>query len=443
MQVLNQLDDAGKTLDQLIDRFFLNHPKALKRDKALFFAITYGVLRRRNHLDWVITRLSKTPFSKIAPDVKNILRISLFQILYMDRIPASAAVNTAVNLAKSIDAPWIARYVNGMLRNAIRKHADIPLPDAGKDPVQHLAVSLSFPKWLVRRWVDRFGPEETKELCNALNEEPAITLRANTRKISRADLAVSLKGNCEKTVAARHAPAGVSIYGPKTPIDEMDAFIKGHFAVQDEAAQLATLMLAPQPGETVLDACCGRGGKTGYLAQMMDNCGHIYAVDQGKHKLTALEKEMRRLGITMVIPRVLDLQNRISSKRLPMFDRILLDAPCSGLGVIRRNPDTKWRAMPEKINTLADLQLQLLTQCAAFLKPGGTLVFVVCSMEPEENETVIGHFLDRHDQFFIQEKGKNRVAAIDPLLDEKGYLRTFPHRHQMDGFFAACLKKTG
>jgi 16S rRNA (cytosine967-C5)-methyltransferase len=237
------------------------------------------------------------------------------------------------------------------------------------------------------------------------------------------------------------SPDGLFFVRPKQAIQEFSAFKKGFFQVQDEAAQLISWLLAPEPGETVLDACAGLGGKTGHIAQKMKNTGQIIAVDQDQKKLTQLDNAMQRLGVSNVTTCMHDFKPLLPQFPPYGFDRILIDAPCSGLGVIRRNPDTKWNVTPDDLNQYGKKQLWLLENISALLKIGGTLVYVVCSFEPEENETVISNFLKTHTDFIIQTEFKNLPFDMNQFSDTDGFFRTFPHRHDMDGFFAACLKR--
>ena len=440
LYILNQLDATDNTLDPVMDKIFSKYPEAQRRDKALLFAITYGVLRWRKRLDWVIKAYSKTKINKIDPKIRNILRIGLFQVMYLDRIPVSAAVNTAVEMAKAGNAPWVVAYVNGVLRNAAKGYTSVPLPDQ-TDTCKFLATSHSFPEWLVKRWLNRFGFDETENLCTALNSEPDITLRTNVLKTNKKDLLKALSKTCGQVEETRYSPDGILINSPQIPISEMEPYMEGGFAVQDEAAQAVGYLLNPKPGETVLDACCGLGGKTGHLAQLMKNKGRLVAVDKNDKKLSALKDEMHRMGITIAAPMNHDFLQKNKKTNFPHFDKILLDAPCSGLGVIRRNPDTKWRMKPERIKPLGKRQQTLLNQCADILKPGGVMVYVVCSMEPEENERVIHSFLGGNKEFSVEKPNLLWPDWISGLVDKDGFLRTLPHKHQMDGFFAVRLKK--
>jgi 16S rRNA (cytosine967-C5)-methyltransferase len=439
--ILDTLDQNKNTLDQILDSLLARNPDMAKRDKAFLYSLVYGVLRWRGRLDWFVSAFSKIRIQKIDPSVLNILRLGLFQIMHLDRVPVSAAVNTAVEMAKETAAPWVVKYVNGVLRNASRGYREVSLPKISEDTAKALSVLESFPLWLVKRWLDRFGLEETKALLIALNEISPMTIRTNTLKTDRETLVNSLEEHFGTNRITGRVPEGISLSAPKMPVAELEAFKKGWFVVQDEGAQIISHYLNPRPGETILDACAGLGGKTSHIAQLMENRGRIIAADKNPRKLSELKVEMTRLGLTIVWPELLDLMADTLDTTALKFDKILLDAPCSGLGVIRRNPDTKWRMKPDKFKNLNKTQIEMLKHLANKVKPGGVMVYTVCSMEPEENEEVVQLFLKNHENFFIEKPNPLWPAWIKKLTNREGYLRTFPHQHSMDGFFAVRLKR--
>ncbi|OEU68139.1 MAG: 16S rRNA (cytosine(967)-C(5))-methyltransferase [Desulfobacterales bacterium PC51MH44] len=441
LHILNTLDKGRQTLDSILEEVLSKETLHSRKDRALLQALVYGVLRWRARLDWIIEYFSKTRLSRVDPKVLNILRLGLFQIIYLSRVPVSAAVNTSVEMAKSEAAPWVVGYVNGLLRNAVREHQRVSFPDIDKDAVLALATTKSFPKWLIKRWLDQFGLQETGLLCDAINIIPPITVRTNMLKTSRDKLAKSLAEYAVKIEPTNYSPDGIYFSNPKTSIPEIKAFKDGLFQVQDEAAQLVTLLLNPQPGEAVLDACAGLGGKTGHIGQMMKNQGQLLAVDKDNKKLLRLDSEMHRLGISIVTTCTHDLTNPLNQKRFGKFDRILLDAPCSGLGVLRRNPDTKWIAAKQNLEYYQKIQALFLDNLVHLVKPSGLLVYAVCSTEPEENESVVKGFLNKHAEFAIEKNLMGLPFKSNSLVNENGYLKTFPHLNSMDGFFAVCLKR--
>jgi 16S rRNA (cytosine967-C5)-methyltransferase len=442
LDLLNTLDKGHCTLDAILEEYFATADPVSRQDRALVMALVYGVLRWRGRLDHLISSFSSTRFHKINPIVLNILRLGLFQIIYLDRIPDFAAVNTAVGLAKDSATPWVAGYVNALLRRAVREYQNVTFPDIRQNAVAAMAVRKSFPEWIIRKWLNRYGMENTAMLCDNLNTIPPITVRANTLKASRRKLVEALTCQADRIKPADYAPDGINFMNPAVSIPELDAFKAGWFQVQDEAAQLVSLLLNPQPGDTVLDACAGLGGKTGHLAQLMKNEGLVVALDISKSKLSRLTTDMQRLGASIVSPFKHDLEQKLLPRdRLPAFDRILLDAPCSGLGVVRRNPDIKWRFSKRNLTKYKTRQLRLLENLGPLLKPSGILVYAVCSPEPEENEAVVNEFLKNHDEFVISKEFGQLPDTLGAAANMPGVFKSFPHLRQMDGFFAVRLQK--
>lgn len=440
LNVLHELGKARKTLDRIL-KDVDDSKDFLKRDRALLNALVYGVLRWRGRLDHIISFFSTQRLDNIDPDVLNILRLGLFQIIYLNRIPNSAAVNTSVELTKSVAASWTAGFVNALLRNASKNYDAVPFPDWAKDPVSALATEKSFPVWLIKRWADRFGLKTVEALCDAINSIPPISIRTNSLKTTRQKLIQSLEDQVEKMEPTRYVPDGIHMFNPQKSIPQFDAFKKGWFQVQDEAAQLVTLLLDPQPGEIVLDACAGLGGKTGHIAQQMKNLGKIVAMDKDWTKLSRLETDMARLGVSIVSTRLHNLDNAPNLKEFGDFDRILLDAPCSGLGVLRRNPDIKWHALKKDLKQYTQRQVRFLSHLALLVKVSGILVYAVCSIEPEENEDVIEAFLGKNTGFILDQAVGKLPKAVCSQAHFEGVFKTYPHLKHMDGFFMARLRR--
>ena len=442
LDTLNTLDQGRDTLDNIMEAAFADDAGVSKRDRAFIQALVFGVLRWRGRLDFIIRHFSSTRFDKIDPTVLNILRMALFQIIYLDRVPQSAAVNTAVQLAKTSVAPWVVGFVNAVLRKAARNYQALALPAVEKNAITATATAKSFPEWIIRRWAKRYGLDATTALCDALNTIPAITVRTNRLKTSPLDLVKSLAGEAEQIKPTLCSPDGINFVSPVTSIPGLSAFKPGWFQVQDEAAQLVALLLNPQPGETVLDACAGLGGKTGHIAQLMKNEGSIVALDINAAKLVRLESEMQRLGISIVKTFRQDLEINNLQPKLNQFDRILLDAPCSGLGVMRRNPDIKWRTLKKNLAIYNGRQLALLHNSSLLVKPSGILVYAVCSPEPEENEDVVNEFLKKHAEFVIDKEVEGLPAKMLSIQAANGWFKTFPHFSYMDGFSFIRLIRT-
>lgn len=440
VRLLCELDKERRTLDAVIEQLEAEGGLKDTRERDLMNALVFGVLRWRARLDHIIGRFSKTPLAKIDPPVLNILRTAVFQLAFMDRIPPSAAVNTAVEIAKSLPTPWVAAFVNAVLRKAAAEYRSLPLPDPTRDPARALAVGGSLPGWLATRWVARHGFDTAAALCAEVNTLPPLTLRANTLKANRDDLARALAPDALTVAPTGFAPDGLAVEGLQTRIGELEAFRNGWFQVQDEAAQLVSLLLAPRPGEAVLDACAGRGGKTGHLAALMKNQGAITALDHNRARLAQLQGEMRRLGVGIVSVCEADLKAwPVETEKV--FGRVLLDAPCSGLGTLRRNPDIKWAAEKRDLARYHRIQSELLDRAARLTAKDGTLVYAVCSPEPEETVDVVRGFLSRSEDFSVDRDSSGLPPAARALVDAEGFLQTGLQLRYMDAFFAVRLTR--
>jgi 16S rRNA (cytosine967-C5)-methyltransferase len=401
--------------------------------------LTYGVLRWKGRLDWIIQHFANIPLEKIESAILNTLRLGLYQIFFLTKTPASAAVNESVELAKKVRGKGGGGFVNAILRSAIREKETIPYPDMRQDPTLHVAVTQSHPLWLVQRWIEELGVEETVKICAANNRIPALTLRTNTLKIRREDLIEKLT---EKELISAPTPFsddGILLKnGP--PTSELPFLKEGLFVIQDEASQLITHVLDPKPGEKVLDACAAPGGKTTHIAQKMENLGEIYAFDLRQEKLKQIEEGCKRQGIKIVRTTTGDAVDNLAVPGEIKFDRVLADVPCSGFGTLRRNPDLKWRREKEDLKRLSQLQLSILNNLSGYVSGGGVLVYSTCTVFHEENEDVVETFLSEHRTF--------KLDSLLEVLPEKchffikrGYFKTFPPEDELDGFFAARLRK--
>ncbi len=414
-----------------------------ERDRHLLHALVYGVLRNRLRIDTILTHLLRRDPKHIESELFWILRIGLFQILEMDRIPHRAAVHTAVELTRKRRFPWAAGLVNAVLRRAVREAGTLQLAPMGSDPVQNLAIRHSFPEWLIETWMKRLGPESTRDLCEAFNRIPPLVIRTNTLKTTRSDILKALAGAADHAEETAWSPDGIRLIRPHAPVFALPGFAEGHFQVQDEAAQLVSLLVDAQAGMSVLDACAGRGGKTGHIVQTMENAGRVLAVDVSPEKLAVLEQLMKRLGASIVETRVCDWQIDTLPKSAGRFDRILLDAPCSGLGVLGRHPDIRWRSDRRDLKPFAERQIILIEKTISLLKPYGRLVYAVCSMEPEETDHVIETVLQRNPMIRRIEPLRNLSNPSPALFWKNGAFRTSPHLDGMDGFFACILTRDG
>ena len=409
-------------------------------DRGLLFELVYGILRHRETLDWRLNHLSDRPVSRLPLTITMILRLGAYQILYLDRVPASAAVNESVKLARKIGGRDWRGFVNAILRNLVRQPAPA-WPDSSVDLVSALSIRYSFPPWLIERWLEQWGKTKTELLCETTAQVPPITLRTNTLRYSREDLATRLQLEGYEVRETLVSPNGLTLEKCGT-LRELKALQDGWCYIEDEAAQLIPLLLDVQPDHRVLDVCAAPGGKASHIGQLMQNQGTLVALDRDASRLNRLTSNIERLGLTNVsticgdiisgpLPQVLDQP----------FDRILVDAPCSGLGVIRRHPEGKWMKGPDLIQQSAILQGKILDRTSSLLRPGGVLVYSACSTEMEETHQVLTNFLQQHPEFQKDTAEPWLPPAAKPLIDSQGYLVTSGNTFDMDGFFAARLRK--
>jgi 16S rRNA (cytosine967-C5)-methyltransferase len=418
----------------LAKRSVESHSSALdKRDRSFLMEIVYGVLRFRDTLDWMLKHYLKNPSGLGDPTINN-LRIAAYQLFFM-RVPAWAVVNEAVEMEKlTSGASGKPQLVNAVLRNLLRQKDRFTFPLSFDDPVLRISINTSHPKWLVKRWMRRFGEEEAGLLAAANNEIPRMTLRVNTLRTTREELLDVLSRKGITAEPTRFSPDGI-LLGDLLAYDDL-SFIRGLFIVQDEASQLITCLLDPRPGEKILDACAAPGGKTTHIAQMINDAGEIIAVEKDAKRIARLRDNIETLGINSAKIINADI-NELNG--LGLFDRILVDAPCSATGVIRKNPDAKYRHKAGDLRDYKSKQAELLYTTSRFLKEDGRLVYSVCSTEPEEGEDAVNEFLKAAHDFRIID---TEVSFLKDFMDS-GLLRTYPHRHNMDGFFgvALCKKK--
>jgi 16S rRNA (cytosine967-C5)-methyltransferase len=437
LAILNRAGGLDAHADDLLSDSFKRYRHLTSLDRAFLTELTYGVLRWRGRLDWVIQQFSKTPFEKIEPEIVNILRLGLYQILFLTRTPTSAAVNESVELAKKFRGKGGAGFVNAILRSLLRQGREVPYPDFNQDPGLHISVVHSHPLWLVKRWMNEMGVEETLKVCASNNQIPPLTLRTNTLRTNREDLIRELKENGLNPFPTPFSEEGIRLENPP-PTSELPFMKEGLYLIQDEASQLVTSILDPRPGERILDACAAPGTKTTHIAQRMKNEGEIAAIDLSYEKLSRIEENCQRLGVRIVKPKRGDATQTIPFPRGMGFDRVLADVPCSGFGTIRKNPDLKWKRREEDIRRLSALQSFILKNLSGYVRTGGILVYSTCTVFPEENEEIIERFLMAHPEFQL-EPPDQVLPRTDSSLFSKGCFKSFPPRDGMDGFFAARL----
>lgn len=404
-------------------------------DRALTTELVYGVLRHQLKTDWIIGQYSKVPITRMETLVLNALRLGIYQLYFMDNIPESAAVNESVELAKT-RGKAAAGFVNAVLRKANAEKKNIKYPDVLADAVKHISIVYSHPEWLVKRWIARFGIEATIELCDANNRRPGRVLRVNTLVNSREGLMEILRKEGSVVEKTEFSNDGIAVIEGQR-IDPSDR----RFYIQDEASQLVAQLVAPHDGEWILDACAAPGGKATHLAQLMNNCGRIDAVELHTGRVKRIIETSARLGAVIVTARKGDAAADLEFAPKNGYDAILCDAPCSGLGVLRRTPDIKIRITEKDILALSARQSALLENLAKYVKKGGRLVYSVCTIEPEETDRVISGFIKTHPDFAIESAKDFLGSECGALTDAGGFLRTFPHKHNMDGFFGVRMRR--
>ena len=432
VKLLIRVERTDSDLDKLIEGE-LRSGELNDFDKALLTEIVHGVLRWQSKLDWVLNGFFHGNFAKAEVTVRNTLRSALYQILFLDKVPDFAAVNEAVEFIKRIRGEKAAGLVNGVLRNIIRNKEGIHYPDVQNDAALYLSTMYSFPLWMVKRWMNRFGFYETEKLLDAQNQRPGLTLRINTLKTTVEDF---MKMFDLQNIAYEKSNF-LSIFLKTTNltnISNTEIFRRGFFTVQDESAGIAATLLDVKPGDRVIDLCSAPGGKTTFFGEMMKNQGTIIAVDKYQTRLNLVKSACERVGVTNV---ELIAADGVEFQTEPA-DKILIDAPCSGLGVLSKKPDIKIKREMRDINEVVKIQKQLLDNASTLLKSGGALVYSTCTIEPEENFNIVRQFLESHPEFEIDHASK---YISEKIVTADGFVETFPHKNGIDGSFAIRLIK--
>jgi 16S rRNA (cytosine967-C5)-methyltransferase len=433
---LNDLE-TGSFTDVVVERL-LGKFQLTGVDRNFFTELLHGIVRRKRTLDAIIDRLATQPADRQPPNLKQLLRLGLYQLRYLDRVPASAAVNTTVDLAKASGLGGLSGVVNGILRQYLRlQAAGEAVLDLPADPIGRLGTLYSFPDWTIAQWLTQLGEIETERLCQAFNLAPKIDLRANVLKIDRAKLIEIFQADGLEVIPLPYVPHGLQFTGSVGAIDRLPGYHEGWWTIQDASAQLVTHLLNPQPGEVVIDACAAPGGKTTHIAEAMGDTGRIIAVDKTASRLKKLQQNLARLQLQAI--EIVTGDSCGLGELTGTADRVLLDAPCSGLGTLHRRADARWQKTPAQIDELAKLQAQLLANTASWVKPGGVLVYATCTVHPLENAGVITPFLATHPDWQIESPPSD--SSLGELVGTDGSIEVWPHRQQMDGFFMVKLRR--
>ncbi|MBM4170539.1 MAG: 16S rRNA (cytosine(967)-C(5))-methyltransferase RsmB [Ignavibacteria bacterium] len=433
IKILNRVDRTDAYLDKLLD-IEIKNSNLTGPDKALLFEIVHGVMRWSGRIDWILNGFYKGQFSKVIPNIKNALRVALYQILFLDKIPDYAAVYESVEFVKKLQGQKYADIANAVLRNIIRSKDGIRYPNPEEDLVGYLSAYYSHPTWIVKRWLSRFGQEATEKLLIANNNKPIITLRVNGLVTNKVEFIKLLEFVDLKFSESKYLDQFIKL-NILTNIADWEFFQKGYFSIQDESTGLPVILLDTKPGMRVLDLCAAPGGKTAFLADLMENEGEIVAIDRFESRLKILDKNLERLKVKNVKSIAIDSLTYEDDK---LFDRVLIDAPCSGLGTLTKKPDLKWKKDLGDIRKIVNIQYDLLKKGASLVRSGGSIVYSTCTIEPEENQDLINKFLSEHPNFKLV-NGKDFLPH--ELINEEGFAATYPHIHGIDGSFASKLIK--
>lgn len=423
LKILYKIDkeDAYSNIE-LNEQIKQNRKNLTEKDIGLISEIVYGVTTWRLTLDEIIKKYSKIKIKKISPWILNILRMGIYQIIFLDKIPKSAAVNESVNLAKRYGHASSSNFVNAILRK-IEKN-DYEEFFKIEDDIERISKTTSMPKWIVEELMKNNEIKKVEEICKNSNIKPKITIRVNSLKINKQELIKKLK---EKGIECNEPQEKVDdflILEKIKNIENIDEFKKGYFTIQDISAGQTARILNPQPGELVLDACSAPGGKTTYMAELMKNKGKIEAWDIHEHRTKLVEQNAQRLGINIIETKVKDA-SLYDEKLKEKFDKILLDVPCLGIGVIKRKPDIKWKRKPEDIEKITEIQKKILNNCSKYLKNNGTIVYSTCSILKDENEEVVNEFLKENSEYYIKPEETRNILPNE----------------EKDGFFICKIYK--
>ncbi|MBU9712464.1 16S rRNA (cytosine(967)-C(5))-methyltransferase RsmB [Evansella tamaricis] len=417
----------------------IKQSKVLEKDVPLLTELVYGTLQYKRTLDFYLSTFSKKTLNKLDLWVLILLRMSLYQMVYLDRIPDRAAIHEAVQIAKKRGHQGISGMVNGILRSIQRE--GLPNIDSIEDPVEKMAVGTSHPTWLISRWLDQYGSERTELMAKANLQHPTYSARVNLLKGSVVDAILSLEQDGIESKKSDQIPESIII--TKGSIIGTKAFKEGWLTIQDEGSMLVAHALSPEKDQMVLDACAAPGGKSTHLSERMQNTGKIISLDIHKHKVGLIEQQANRLGLTNIHANLLDARKATENFEKESFDRILVDAPCSGLGVIQRKPDVKWTKTEEDIFRLSSIQKDILDSVWPLLKKGGRLVYSTCTVDLEENNHVITSFVSSHEDALFDRDLKDRLPESfrDCLNVDKGMIQLFPGEKGTDGFFISAVQK--
>ncbi len=441
--VLDRIEQDNAYANLVLPKFLNEYGAGLeRREKALTTELVYGTLRHLLKIDYILGRLLSRPFVSLKVPVKNVLRLAVYQLLYLPEIPARAVCHSAVEQVKHSRYSGLASLVNGVLRSYLRNQNEIRFPDPVSDPAEYFSVEYSHPLWLVKRWLVRFGPEVTARILKTDNEPPPLTWRVNQRLTNTPEVMAELAKHGFQSRPGLFLTEAVFVESPGEPVETLPLFQSGRIFVQDESAMLVAHLVNPVPGELIVDLCAAPGGKSTHLAELMADRGEIISVDNHPHKIKLIQDNAGRLNLTSIQAFLADARN-FSLPEERQVDAVLVDAPCSGTGVFRRRVDARYRRKPEDIRELAAIQQAILDRAASLIKPGGRLVYSTCTLEPEENQEQLDAFLKWHPEFEADDFRSflpGNVIQYAQAPDSK-WLTLLPMSGGGDGFFMGRLRK--
>lgn len=433
VNILSRYERSDSYADKLLAHE-MNNNDLEPRDKALLNELVNGVIRWRGKLDWILTGFYHGDYQKCLNIVKNSMRVGLYQIVFLNKIPEYSAINEAVEIVKRIQGEKTAGIVNGVLRNIARNLENVRYPLRTDDKIYHLSIMNSHPKWMIKRWFESLGEEETEKLLEFNNIRPAVPVRVNLNLAKVEEIEKIFKDHDVEYYKSEYHPSTLMLVSPRYDISASDLFKTGKITIQDPAASLAASLAQPKEGDFVLDMCAAPGGKSVYIAEMMKDAGRIVSVDKYKSKIRLINEYAERMNLNSIEAMIGDSRELDGDLRP---DIIIVDAPCSGLGTLAKKPEIKWKRDIDDIPKLVNTQRELLESAYKLMKPGSALVYSSCTIEPEENEENIRWFIEKYPDI-----------ELDPCenylpneLCIGGYLMIYPQRHKMDGTFAARMIK--
>lgn len=438
-QVLSRVED-GAYSDLVLDSALDAVPTLDPRERGLATELVYGVLRRRGSLDYILDAYCRQTLSKLEPQALCLLRLGVYQLFYLDKIPQRAAVHSTVELARQMGLERLTGLVNGILRSCLREPERVKWPTQERDPVGWLTHKQSLPAWLATRWLAEFGLEEASALAEAVSQVPPVTVRVNLLKTDRESFIQKLAELDVVATPTRFAPEGVVV--ERGGLRQLSGADLELYQMQDEASMLIAHLLAPKVGEKILDVCAAPGGKTTHMAALTDNQAEIVAMDLYLKRLNLVRDSAVRLGCSSITTQAWDMTQSCTLLAGKTFDRVLVDAPCSGLGVLRRNPESRWRRTEADVLRLAKLQGEILTHAAELVSSGGMLLYSLCTTTAEESCEVVARFLEQNSNFIQEDLCTHAPEHWLELFDDQGRLVTLTTRHDgMDCFFATALRR--